>query len=262
MSVILVCAHTFSFYICPQFEYLGHCAGLELVIDSCLVTKTINNFMSIHTTNKGARLLQASSGVNVECSHPEVQAFRAFMSEAKDQCTELGSDITDEEFVEVVGTFMQLFANEECWVSLCAGVPSSVSSKETPLITSQDSRKHITATSLLAAAGSAVAIAVLIAGFYVHRNIRKEAAQDIFGQKYIDGSDSDESSYTADLTCATGGDRTLLPSKCFAWKCSILSVDLDTLFEEQSVDCSSCLDEERCKGGSLVYSTTSGENFD
>ena len=235
MSVILVCAHTCSFYICPQFEYLGHCAGLELVIDSCLVTKTINNFMSIHTTNKGARLLQ---------------------------CTELGSDITDEEFVEVVGTFMQLFANEECWVSLCAGVPSSVGSKETPLITSQDSRKHITATSLLAAAGSAVAIAVLIAGFYVHRNIRKEAAQDIFGQKYIDGSDSDESSYTADLTCATGGDRTLLPSKCFAWKCSILSVDLDTLFEEQSVDCSSCLDEERCKGGSLVYSTTSGENVD
>ena len=259
MSVILVCAHTSSFYICPQFEYLGHCAGLELVTDSCLVTKTINNIMSIHTTN---RLLQASSGVNVECSRPEVpeQAFRAFMSEAKDQCTELGSDITEEEFVEVVGTFMQLFANEECWVSLCAGVPSSVSSKETPLITSQDSRKHLIATSFLVAAGSAVAIALLIAGFYVRRNIRKEAAQDIFGQKYIDGSDGDESSYTTDLTCATGGDRTLLPS--FVWQGSVLSVDLDTLFEEQSVDCSSCLDEERCEGGSLVYSTTSGENVD
>ncbi len=101
-----------------QFEFLGHCAGLELVTDSCLVNKTINNCMSIHTTNKGARLLQVLSGVNVECSHPKVpeQALHAFMSVAMDQCTELGSAITDEEFVEVVGTFMQLFANKKLWV--------------------------------------------------------------------------------------------------------------------------------------------------
>ena len=110
------------------------------------------------------------------------------------------------------------------------------------------------------ATGSAVAIAMLIASFYLHRNIHKETMHDIFGQKYIDGSDNGESSSTADLTCATGGDRTLLPS--FVWQGSVLSVDLDTLFEEQSVDCSSCLDEERCEGGSLVYSTTSGENVD
>ena len=246
-----------------QFEFLGDCAGLELATDSCLVTKTINNFMSIHTTNEEARLLQAS-GVDVECSHLKVleQALRAFVSMAKDQCTELGSNITDEEFVEVVGTFMQLFADEECWVSLCAGVPSSVSSKETPLITSQDSRNHLTATALIVAAGSAVAFAMLIAGFYVRKNIRKEAAQDVFGEKYIDGSDDGESTYTADLTCATGGGRTLRPTKCFVWQGSILSLDLDPLSEEQSVDCSSWRDEERCDGGSLVYSTTSGENGD
>ena len=35
-----------------------------------------------------------------------------------------------------------------------------MSSKETPLITSQDSRKHLSATSFLVAAGSAVAIAL------------------------------------------------------------------------------------------------------
>ncbi len=101
-----------------QFEFLGHCAGLELATDSCLVNKTINNCMSIHTTNKGVRLLQVLSGVNVECSHPKVpeQALHAFMSVAMDQCTELGSAITDEEFVEVVGTFMQLFANKKLWV--------------------------------------------------------------------------------------------------------------------------------------------------
>ena len=106
----------------------------------------------------------------------------------------------------------------------------------------------------IAAGRSAVAIAMLIAGFYLHRNIHKETMHDIFGQKYIDGSDNEESSSTADLTCATGGDRTPLPSKCFVWQGSILSVNLDTLSKEQSVDCSSCLVEERCR--SLVYSTS------
>jgi len=74
--------------------------------------------MSIHTTNKGARLLQVLSGVSVECSHPKIpeQTLHAFMSVVMDQCTQLGSAITDEEFVEVVGTFMQLFANKKLWV--------------------------------------------------------------------------------------------------------------------------------------------------
>jgi len=101
---------------------------------------------------------------------------------------------------------------------------------------------------------------MLIASFYIHRNIHKETMQDIFGQKYIDGSEDNESSNTADLTCATGGNRTPLPSKCFGWQGSILSVNLDTLSKEQSVDCSICLDKERCR--SLVYSTSLGENGD
>ena len=122
-------------------------------------------------------------------------------------------------------------------------------------LTTQDEKKHLTA---IVAAGCSFAIAMLIAAFYRRSNRDKEAAQDVIGQKYIDGSDDGESTstanHTADLTCAAGCDRTSPSSRYFVLQDSILSLELGTLSEEQSA--------ENCECGSLVYSITSGENGD
>jgi hypothetical protein len=68
------------------------------------------------------RFLQTPDETQDDCgSVPQIpeQALRAVLTEAKDQCEKLGSDITDEEFDKVYGTFMQLFASEQCWAPLC-----------------------------------------------------------------------------------------------------------------------------------------------
>jgi hypothetical protein len=218
---------------------------------------------SLKAFDVGTRILQTSRKIDDECDNPKIleQDLFAAMTMAKRQCMDLGIDIPVEEFDEVVGTFMQLFTNKECWVSLCDGIPSTETIEESHLISS----KNASTAGSAVAVGSAVAIAMLIVSLYCRRNRTKEAAQDVIGQKYLDGWEDGESSYATELTAATGGDREIPPSKCFFWQGSLLSVNLDTLSEEQSISggfTSSYAEDESSKGGSLVYSTTSGENGD
>jgi len=70
------------------------------------------------------RFLQAPDETQDDCGAvPQIpeQTLRAYLTEAKDQCEKLGSDITDEEFDKVFGTFVQLFASEQCWSPFCDG---------------------------------------------------------------------------------------------------------------------------------------------
>jgi hypothetical protein len=76
----------------------------------------------LHASNGVIRLLQTPDENKDDCGAvPRVQeeALRATLNKAKDDCEKLGSDITDDEFDKVFGTFMQLFASEKCWAALC-----------------------------------------------------------------------------------------------------------------------------------------------
>ena len=78
----------------------------------------------MHASNGMIRFLQASDETQDDCGAvPQIpeQTLRAYLTEAKDQCEKLGSDITDEEFDKVFGTFVQLFASEQCWSPFCDG---------------------------------------------------------------------------------------------------------------------------------------------
>ena len=82
----------------------------------------------------GQRLLRAlgknSSSIETDdeaCGRPDVpeQDMRTIMSVAKAQCEASGTVVSDAEFDSVLNTFLQLFANKGCWVSLCSGSDDS-----------------------------------------------------------------------------------------------------------------------------------------
>ena len=76
----------------------------------------------LRTSNGMIRFLQTPDETQDDCGAvPQIpeQALRAVLTEAKDQCEKLGSDITDEEVDKVFETFMQLFASEQCWTPVC-----------------------------------------------------------------------------------------------------------------------------------------------
>ena len=106
------------------FQYLSQCAGLELNLDSCLASRTIDAFMnmedmecgvssrvrSLHETNRnlrvaksssgGVRFLQESSEADDECCQPEVTeaVLRPIMETTRQECEEDGVSDSDEEF--------------------------------------------------------------------------------------------------------------------------------------------------------------------
>lgn len=113
---------------------------MELDTDSCLVSKTIDAFMSMggsarlrslqaSNVNNNGRLLQAPINEE-ECAVPDISAddLTAIMSLAKEECdgylrpfaTTAEPPQADEEFATVQSAFMSIIASDECWESLCS----------------------------------------------------------------------------------------------------------------------------------------------
>ena len=129
------------------FEYLSQCTGIELPIDSCLVSHTIdavmsmdnaanecgisNRFRSLKASGGGRRFLQASNGglrflqdsieTGEECCPPEFteQDLRPIMGDVKQQCVDEGFDVSDNLFESTLSAFLRMLANKDCWNSLC-----------------------------------------------------------------------------------------------------------------------------------------------
>ena len=117
------------------FQYLGQCTGLELDTDSCLVSKYIDNFMSENTSTRQrylqsfdrTRLLRASSEIYDECDVPAVseQEWLTGIKVSIEECEGLGNEISDEEIDMITDVFIRIFANNNCWLSLCDGSSAS-----------------------------------------------------------------------------------------------------------------------------------------
>ena len=111
------------------FKYLGQCSGLEVDTDSCIVSKYIDNFMSENTNTRQrylhafdkTRLLRASSEMYDECDIPAVseQEWLTGMKVSIEDCERLGYEISDEEIDMITNIFIRIFANNDCWLSLC-----------------------------------------------------------------------------------------------------------------------------------------------
>lgn len=117
------------------FQYLGQCTGLELDTDSCLVSKYIDNFMSENTNTRQrylqsfdkTRLLRASNEMYDECDVPAVseEEWLTGVKVSIEKCEGLGYEISDEEIDMITDIFLRIFADNDCWLSLCNGSSSS-----------------------------------------------------------------------------------------------------------------------------------------
>jgi hypothetical protein len=117
------------------FQYLGQCCGLELDTDSCIVSKYIDNFMSENTNTRQrylhafdkTRLLRASSEMYDECDIPSVseQEWLTGVKVSIGECERLGYEISDEEIDMITDIFIRIFANNDCWLSICDGSVAS-----------------------------------------------------------------------------------------------------------------------------------------
>ena len=106
-------------------EILAHvsqCANANIdPTSSCLVSKT-NDFFENGPSENGPsrrRFLE-------ECSPPPIdeQMLRMIMNGSKQQCTDSGFAISDEEFESTVGEYLTVFGADSCWLAFCEENPS------------------------------------------------------------------------------------------------------------------------------------------
>jgi len=116
-------------------KYIEQCAGLDLNMTTCLASSTMDAFTArgaassepshdddYHGQSSGQRFLQTSSDDDDnECIPPELDelTMRYMIGESKQQCMSNGLVISDQEFEDTVGDFMDFFGAQNCWVALC-----------------------------------------------------------------------------------------------------------------------------------------------
>jgi hypothetical protein len=109
------------------FEYMRQCAEASLDRDTCLVSKTLDFLFNMDddggdTSNPSRlRFLQSDDYDYGDCGPPPIteEALMFIMAGARDQCSSLSLEFTDEEFDGTLAEFMKVFQSESCWQSLC-----------------------------------------------------------------------------------------------------------------------------------------------
>ena len=103
-------------------EYLAQCAGASLDHETCLVSTTLDAFMSIYGDDDGfssrRRFLQASNESS-DCAPPPMQMLQNIIEVSKQQCTSMGITVSNEELESTVNEFTKIFSANQCWRSLC-----------------------------------------------------------------------------------------------------------------------------------------------
>mmetsp|Transcript_15742 Transcript_15742/g.28547 ORF Transcript_15742/g.28547 Transcript_15742/m.28547 type:complete len:875 (+) Transcript_15742:205-2829(+) len=134
-------------HIISEYIYMSICTDIYLDMDNCLVSKTIDSFMSMGAPNDEVdgrllptpnrrlqglhgrltmasngrlRFLQASNKTEAQCGTPKIseQDLRPLMDFNMQQCAD-EDDVPDEDFERTLSTFLRIFAHEDCWESLC-----------------------------------------------------------------------------------------------------------------------------------------------
>ena len=79
--------------------------------------ETLNGRRRLHQASSGILRLLDHSEEAEECGPPQVDRddVSAILAVTKEQCEEAGVVVPDGEFNEVLGTFMRLFGNQDCW---------------------------------------------------------------------------------------------------------------------------------------------------
>jgi hypothetical protein len=98
-------------------RYIEQCAGLELDIDSCLISNSISALLP---AQRPLRELQLSD-VASECIAPELSdlTLSYIVGKSAAQCSSKGVDSSADEVAQAVTKLVDFFSAQECWVALC-----------------------------------------------------------------------------------------------------------------------------------------------
>ena len=124
-------------YVNIAIKYVEQCASLELNTETCLVSNSLDTFMSwgaapmlgspnhdqwqSSDSSGHRRFLQMDSNGGPVCMAPELDSalLRYIVEESKYDCTSKGLVISDQEFEETLDDFKDIFGAQDCWVALC-----------------------------------------------------------------------------------------------------------------------------------------------
>lgn len=117
------------------FQYMSQCADVELNMDSCLVAKTIDSFMSTVDANfhpnrklhfdpshRQLRFLQAPDSPDAACGpreEPAEREVRPLVEAARRRCAAEGVDASAADVARAGAAFHRVVARGDCWASLC-----------------------------------------------------------------------------------------------------------------------------------------------